>query len=139
MRLFFVKNGYTLMPSGQSDKDKLAKVPNGEIIVDIKVPRSLQHHRKLFAIIRMALDNWKTPGMFQSEENLLDALKFECGFVKPIKRLDGRVFFETKSISFTECDQTEFKSFYDNVVSVLARYFECSIFDIENNSMEYHQ
>lgn len=138
MRLFFIKNGTQFLPSGQSDVEKFSKLPNGELSVDIRAPRSLKHHRKLFAILRMALSNWRTPGEYADEDALLDALKMDVGFTRIVKSVGGIVFFTPKSISFEECDQTEFKAFYDKVVSVLAYYFDCSIADIEDNSVEYH-
>lgn len=138
MRVHLIKHGHTLVPAGSTDKDKLRKVWNGEVIADIKTYRNLKHHRKFFAILRMAAASWREHGIW-NEDTLLDALKLECGYVKIIKKMDGTVYYIPKSISFAMCDQDEFEKFYRRVLDVLAAYFKCRPDEIENNSLEHYQ
>lgn len=81
--------------------------------------RNAGHHRKLFALIKMCVDNsdgWTT-------ESLLDWVKLETGHFEPYSfpTMPGVVLRRPKSISFASMDQSEFEAFFSRAIDVLIK------------------
>ena len=85
-------------------------------------PRKMRnpgHHRKLFALIKMCVDN--TEGW--TVESLREYVAIECGyfttFTFPAK--PGYVFRKAKSISYANLDQTGFDKLFNRAIDVMIR------------------
>lgn len=88
----------------------------GVVSVEIKKPRNLGHHRKLFALLSLILPNQTR---YATTEELLCAIKVYAGLCVPVQLGDGTMVRVPKSISFASMDQTEFEAFWDRVVKVV--------------------
>ncbi len=118
------------------DRDYLQKYKNGAMftVAFSKAPRNLKHHRKLFAILRLVVDNCDD---FDTVEDLLRAVKYELDYVYKISLLNGEHRLVTDSINFDKMDQGEFEDFYDQAVVALAKHLGVCVTELEMNSNRY--
>lgn len=118
------RNGH-LVPADEHATEFLSEIGDGrEIIVSVRKPRSPQHHRYFFALLRKVCENTED---WASEDELLDALKLATGHVERRMTLDGRPYLAPRSISFAAMDQTAFKRFYNRCIYLLAtKVLKCS-------------
>jgi len=135
LKLFLKKNGYNLLPAGQSDLEILSKIDNGKIVeCDIKQPRNVELHRLFFAMLRIAFDNWQRQPSYKSIDELLIALKYEVGFVEKSFLFNKKIVSIPRSISFTETDNIEFKEFFNKCSYVLSDHLGMHVMDLLNES-----
>lgn len=108
-----------LVPSDDEGRDALAKVKDGaEVMCEFRRPRNLGHHKKLFKLLSIVVENqdhYKTP------EHLLAALKVATGHCDeyPIKNGAGLIMVVPHSISFESMDQTLFEPFFNAAMDVV--------------------
>lgn len=109
-----------LEPASREATDLLTKLKHGQVVMaDVKRPRNVQHHRKLFALLNLVVDNQEH---YQTAEHLLAALKCATGHADEYPLKDGSgVVMIPKSINFAAMDQTEFEKFYDRALHIIAR------------------
>lgn len=111
------RNG-ALVPADAHAAEFLESLKDGrEIIVSVRKARNPLHHRLFFALLRKVVENsedWNT------EEELLDAVKMATGHVERRHRLDGEEYLVPRSISFAAMDQIKFRRFFDRAVWLLA-------------------
>ena len=109
--------GGRLAPIDDAGREAIDKLRVGDIVrVEMKRPRNVDHHRKLFALLELILRNQTR---YASMDALLDAIKVFVGHCTVMKLRDGREVYVPKSISFSAMDQTEFDQFFDRVVKVV--------------------
>jgi len=116
----------SFMPMYNSDCDKAKKYKVGDSLeISMRKPRNPLHHKKLFAIINMCLQNMPDymHQKYATSDSILDELKLQCGYYEMRVTLTGKRFYVPKSISFEKMDQTEFEKFYDKSLDIVLRYF----------------
>lgn len=115
----FVKRNGALYPVDMAADDMMTSIPDGkEILVTIRQPRSPQHHRYFFAILRKVVANSDT---YNDEEELLDVVKLAVGYSKPVRLWDGTIYRRPRSISFGSMGQDAFQRFTKRALYVLGR------------------
>ena len=93
-----------------------------------KRTRQLWRHRKYFALLNIAFDNW-TPGKIDSKygtpQKNFDRFRKDvailCGFYTVVVRLDGSTRVEADSISFAKMDEQAFRDLYSKSVDLLIK------------------
>lgn len=125
----FVRRGNTLVPADMHADEFLSSLKDGrEVIVTARKARNPLHHRWFFALLRKVVENTDD---WQSEDELLDAVKLATGHVERRVTLDGGAYLAPKSISFAAMAQDKFKAFADRAVYLLAtRVLGCSPDDL---------
>lgn len=114
MKLMMRKQFDNLRAIDEPGTDALRKLKNGALVlVEVKQPRNPQHHRKLFAMLNIVLQN---QDYYKSLDTLLSACKLATGHAEIIRTKRGDVAIP-KSISFTSLSQADFNAFYDAAVS----------------------
>lgn len=91
--------------------------------------RNLAFHRKYFALLNIAYDQW-VPGEINSkygkpEKNFnrfRKDLTILAGFYTTTIRLDGSPRIEAQSISFAKMEPEEFEKLYSKSIDVLIKY-----------------
>lgn len=117
-RCFVKKNG-ALYPVDVAADDMMESIPDGkEIVVTVRQPRSPQHHRWWFAILRKVVSNSEK---WNDEEELLDVIKLAVGHSKPVTLWDGTIYRRPKSISFGSMGQDAFQRFTKRGLYVLGQ------------------
>lgn len=115
--LFQKTMGGALAPVHDAGRDALRTLPVGEyIMVSLRRPRNLQHHKKLFALLELIFQNQTR---YASVEELLDAIKVYVGHAEVMILRDGTEVRRPKSIAFHKMDQAAFDKFYAAFIQVV--------------------
>jgi len=128
--------GVILIPAYDSDKEKMQKMkPDKPYLFTLSDKRNPRHHRKMFAIFR-AVVNSTSEDIFPDEEAVLAWVKWELGYVKPLKVRDKKIY-QVESISFSTMGQTRFDGFYKKAVDLLAFLIGVDPQELEEGSLQY--
>lgn len=107
-----------LEPRTRLSADLLAKYPlHADVEVTIKRRRSHPQLRLYWVMLHKVVE---ATDAFPDAEKLHEALKFELGFVSPMKLLDGRVAYVPDSAALTGMDADEFSRFFNKAAARLA-------------------
>ena len=113
MKCLMVKKLNRLEPADEEAVAALRTIKHDKVVqIEIRQPRNLQFHRKLFAMLRIVLDNQEH---YQSVEELLDMCKIAIGHCHSIVSRDGEIVKIPQSIAFHTMDNTTFQAFYARV------------------------
>jgi hypothetical protein len=123
-KIIAVKYGKVLQPTDDVGEQLLAKMRNGAFVVlDVKQPRNIQHHRLYWALVHLIHDNIDHR-LFPSPDNVHDALKWAAGIRQTICfPITGEVVEQVGSTSFEKMDQTEFAAFFERACDLVAVHF----------------
>lgn len=122
MLLTAIKYGNVLQPCEEAGLEELAKIPNGAtVMVEVKRPRNINHHRLYFALVQIVFDNTDRE-KYASREDVHNALKISAGIRKPLILANGEVATIPGSIAWGAMDQTRFAEFFDRVCDIIAKY-----------------
>lgn len=115
----FVKKAGKLVPADIHAQEWLDGIKEGrEVMLTVRKPRNPKHHRLLWALLKMVVDNtdrWPSPDV------LLDDLKLATGHADlRFDILKGRPYMVPKSISFAAMDQDAFRLWFDAAIDILA-------------------
>lgn len=109
----FIKRTGALWPLD----DSLTGVPDGTVInCKWSRSRSPQHHRLLFALLKIVSDNQTE---CKSTDILLSVIKIGTGHCDVIGLGNGVFYSIPKSISFSKMDQDQFNSFFNRAVDFI--------------------
>jgi hypothetical protein len=127
MKTLFVKNLSKLQPVDQAGEELLHTIKNGEMVmVEVKRPRNVQHHRLYFALIKMVWDNLDHDN-FPKLDNFHDTMKIMAGVriqvMTPNERGKLVASFAPGSISFSAMKQAEFSQFFDKCCEIICKHF----------------
>jgi hypothetical protein len=89
------------------------------MMVEIRKPRNLAHHRLYWGLMAKVWENTDYP----SVEALSGAIKVAAGIRTEFTLPNGTVGWIPGSISFAKMDQTEFSEFYNKVCDLIAAHF----------------
>ena len=112
-----------LAPVTAADQEALDDLSSGvtyRATVTRAVGRSVQHHRLLFALIAIAVENYDGE---ISADAVLGVLKVQTGLVNVVKLSSGQIILTPGSISFAKMDQDKFNTWFKKAVTVLCRDF----------------
>lgn len=134
--IHFTKLDGQFKPYYKSDLTTWEKLREGIIYtMRYKQDRNARHHRKLFAIAQLIIDNvpegnpWEDKTPYQ----LIKATEIPLGYVDETITLSGEIIMMPQSISFEEWPQEIFEEFYNKAVNYWAGHFNYTIEDLENN------
>ena len=85
-------------------------------------PRNPAHHRKLFSLLKLLVDNTE---QFANTDHALMAVKAATGhggWSKPHPKATREMFYP-ESIAFDAMDQTAFEDFYDKSIDAVIKYW----------------
>lgn len=118
MELMVINNGYALIPATERDKEQLAYQKKHQafaVTFKQRSARSLDHHRKFFALLQIALDYMDAGTELEA---LLIWLKLEIGYYDEFATQWG-THRKPKSICFQTMSQEQFTWFYNACFNVL--------------------
>lgn len=137
MNVFLRRSGNTFLAETPAEIAKIQRCGTDEVVVaKITRNRNIKHHRKLFAVMRMVAHNWPGPEKLNEDEVLL-RLKATVGWTDDVKDFRGNVRTVLRSISFAECDQGEFETFYNLAIPALATALGISPHELDENYSDY--
>ena len=133
-KLVLRKHLGSLRPADEQSEDWLRKIANGEyIMVEARKPRNILHHRKLFALLNLVVENIDQP---ITVEMLLGIIKLRTGYCDVIQTARGEVALP-RSIAFESMDQIAFGEFYDKAIGfIIQEILPVSRDELENEVLE---
>lgn len=140
-----------LVPFDDSASEFIRKCKTGELLhSDYKRVRNYKFHRKYFALVKFAFDQWEPKGELQYKgmpvlKNLKRFRKdvaILCGFFETTVNIRGEVRLEARSISFAQMDEIEFEELYQATITVvmervLRNYTRKDIEDVIENLLRF--
>jgi hypothetical protein len=115
----FRRVGGTLVAVDFAAQEMLGSIPEGkEVLITIRQPRSVQHHRWFFGCLRQVIAN---SDKWNDEEELLDVIKIATGMTKPVVLYDGTIYRRPRSISFSAMGQDAFQRFVKRALYVIGQ------------------
>ncbi len=107
-----------LVPYCRDAEDWLRKTSLDQgVLIDPRRPRNIRHHRKFFALVKLAVDNWPVDITINA---LVGLIKIRTGHADPVKGADSVIHWIPRSINFESMDQDEFEPFYEKAVQLIA-------------------
>lgn len=101
----------------------MRSIGHGEVVmVEVKRPRRLKHHRLFFALLSIVWENCDQE-RYPTVEDLRAAITIAAGHRTRIELPGNVVGFIPRSIAFHKMDQAEFSAFYDRVCDLIAKHF----------------
>lgn len=121
------------------NKLKLGESVHGKEFTRMRNPK---FHRKFFALINLAYDQWE-PGdvmikgqvVQKNRKNFRRNLIAAAGFYEIVFNIDGTFKYEAQSISFGNMDQEEFEKVYNRVIDEILRRIP-QFRDYDRNKMD---
>lgn len=114
-----IKRGTHLWAADVHADEALSKIKDGtQVLVSVRRPRSIQHHRKLFALLNIVVTN---SDRWADTTVLLEDLKLATGlFETRVSALTGMPYPVPASISFSALSQDRFEAWYAKAIRVLS-------------------
>jgi hypothetical protein len=129
--LGFIRGAGGLVPDGDEAAEWFAKVkPGTRIVANVKVPRNGRFHRKFFAMLHIAYENWDKPNVATpfgaatcSAEAFRSDVTIMAGFHELRVNTRGEWRLKAKSIAWANMDEIEFDRLYSAVLDVILAKF----------------
>lgn len=121
-----ISNGF--MPvADMNEPGVLDGIRAGDILLmEWKKPRDIIRHRKYFALLNLAYENWQPPEVSynnvpaeKSFERFRNDITCGVGYYDVVVSIKGEVRVEPKSIAFSSMGEEEFYTFYNKVVNFI--------------------
>jgi len=121
-----------IVPDDKDSADFIDRLKYNQVITaDFKRPRNYEFHKKYFALIKYAYENWQ-PEEFESPEweGVVPEKSFDrfrkdliilSGRYDAVYRVDGSVRIEAQSISFASMTEESFAELYDATINVILK------------------
>jgi len=127
MNIKLLKIQHGLVPADEESLKWYNKLKLGSLVhSDFKLFRNPGLHRKFFALIKIAYDQW-SPGDLDTKwgkpvknfQVFRKNLTILAGYGEPVFNIDGSFKMEAKSISFAKMEQDEFEKLYSSVIDAI--------------------
>lgn len=138
--IHFIKQDGKFKPVYKTDIDTWNKIPENKIYaMRYKRDRNAKHHRKLFAIANLIIQNSPEDSMWNNKTAylLIKSTEMELGYVEEVLHMNGEITFEPQSINFESWGQDEFERFYEDAITYWCSHFGYERDVLENNYEEY--
>ena len=110
-------------PVTEAAREWHAKTKLGQVVeLKGRRPRNARHHRKLFALLHILVENTDS---FANTDHALQAVKAATGlggWYKPHPKATREMFF-ADSIAFDAMPQDEFADFYNKAIDAVIKYW----------------
>ena len=128
--IVLMKVSNILVPHDEAAAAFIQKMKAGELThADFKKVRNYKFHRKYFALLDFAFDQWEPSGeltyqgmpVAKNKERFRKDLIILAGFYESTVNLRGEVRLEARSMAFSQMDENEFEHLYNATVDVILR------------------
>ncbi|MDN2710660.1 DUF1367 family protein [Janthinobacterium sp. SUN118] len=126
--IVLMKMANILVPHDEVAADFIQKMKAGALMhADFKKVRNYQFHKKYFALVTFAFNQWEPRGgltykgqpVAKNKERFRKDIAILAGFFESTVNLKGEVRLEAKSISFSQMDEIEFEALYSATIDVI--------------------
>ena len=124
-----------LKPCYDSDAELLKKIKAGdEVECEIKRPRNLKFHKKLFSLLNLVYSNQE---LYKDINDLRKDLTIAAGYFTERFDFNGTCIIEAQSISFAAMNQDTFDEYYQRLLDAICNNYGMLKSDIEENLINY--
>jgi hypothetical protein len=126
--IVLMKTANVLVPHDEAAAEFIQKMKVGALMhADFKKVRNYQFHKKYFALVSFAFDQWEPRGgltyqgqpVAKNKERFRKDVAILAGFFESTVNLKGEVRLEAKSISFAQMDEIQFEALYSATIDVI--------------------
>ena len=126
--IVLMKTANVLVPHDEAAAEFIQKMKVGALMhADFKKVRNYKFHKKYFALVSFAFDQWEPRGgltyqgqaVAKNKERFRKDIAILAGFFESTVNLKGEVRLEAKSISFSQMDEIEFEALYSATIDVI--------------------
>jgi hypothetical protein len=111
------KQGGRLVPVDDMSAEEMARLPvNKDLLVTVRAPRNLRHHRLAWALAQKLSD---ACDFLPDRESAMEFLKLKARHIRLIHDALGRTHILPRSISFAAMDQAAFTRLFDRMVWIV--------------------
>ncbi len=129
--LSFIRGANGLVPDGDEAAAWFSKAkPGARVVASVSIPRNGKYHRKFFAMLKVAYENWDKPTIETkygpakcAEEAFRNDVIVLAGHHELICNTRGDCRLKAKSIKWAKMDEAEFQKLYSAVVDVILARF----------------
>jgi hypothetical protein len=123
--IFFKLTNKLLGTADTMAEEFLATLKRDEgVSVELKVVNNIRLHRKLFALMKFAFDNWEPPEELyegipvqRDFDEFRKSLIIAAGFYTPYYDHEGNVHLKAHSLSFPKCEDEKKNRIYNAVLT----------------------
>jgi hypothetical protein len=128
--IVLMKVSNILVPHDEAAAAFIQKMKAGELThADFKRLRNYKFHKKYFALLDFAFEQWEPSGeltyqgmpVAKNKERFRKDLIILAGFYESTVNLRGEVRLEPRSMAFSQMDENEFAHMYSATVDVILR------------------
>lgn len=124
------KRARTLVAETRLSIEELDQIKDGtEVMVEVKKPRSIQHHKRWFALVNFCFEHQREPIRYKTAEAMRAAITISAGHRTEIYMADGTVAYMANSIAFDKLDQAAFNEFWRLACEAIKRHYVPGITD----------
>lgn len=126
--IVLMKVSNILVPHDEAAAAFIQKMKAGELThADFKRVRNYRFHKKYFALLDFAFEQWEPRGgltykgipVAKNKERFRKDLIILAGFYESTVNIRSEVRLEAKSISFAQMDEIEFEALYSKTIDVV--------------------
>lgn len=115
----FLRRGNSLVPADSHAEELFEGIKEGkQVLVRVTKARNVDQHRKLFAMLRVVIDN---SDKYESVDVLLALIKLAVGLYDVVQSYDGSFVKIPKSISFASMNQDAFERFFPRATYIMSK------------------
>jgi len=117
-KAYFRRQGFTFVPAGQSARELLSKVKDGQsVFMEVWQARNMNQHRKFFAILNNVVE---ATGRWTSTEHLRrDILIALHHYDEVVDQFTGEVHKIPHSMAVASMPKDEFEKLYTDTIRLL--------------------
>lgn len=121
-------------PIYDHDKDAIKKIKIGkDVEIDIKQPRNLKFHKKMFALLNVGFENQEK---YETLEIFRYIMTLKAGHFVEVAT-DKGVVFMPKSMKFSKMDDLVFSDLYSKILDVILKEIGCTSEEIELEILQF--
>ena len=129
MKIYLKKEYDKLIPADEESLEHVKKLSKDEVYrVEIVKQRNYEYHKRYFALIKLAHEN---TDLDMPIDTFRRYLQVKAGFFDTYTTPKG-VFYEPKSISFSNMSQETFEELYSRVLDKIVEHLGTTSEEIEN-------
>lgn len=130
MKLTARKSGTKIIAETRLAIDTLDKIKDGtEVMVEVVKKRSLQHHKRFFALVHFCWEHQPEPIRYETAEAMRAAILISAGHRVEIHLPGGTVGYMASSIAFDKLDQVGFNDLWRNSCDAIQKHYVPGITD----------
>ena len=136
MKAIFKKSLSGFIPASTEAEDILKKIKLNDLVtIDIKKPRSLQNHRRYFALLKIVLDNQDE---YKTTDDLLEVIKIKLKLYDVKYTLEGKPYPRLHSINFASMKELEFRKVFNDTLNILSKFLGTTNEELENEIINFY-